>query len=657
MPKRVTTEEFIKQAREVHGDKYDYSQTVYKYAREKVTIICPIHGPFKQEAYSHKKGHGCDKCANELRADNLFLGKEEFVRRAKKSHGDKFGYDKVEYKGVEQSVEIYCNSCHSYFWQLPRVHIDSKYACRTCRSASKRERASKVKLTNDDFIKRARAKHGDRYDYSLARYTKQNKKVKIICRKHGVFEQRPNNHISRGQGCPSCNGGVKKELEDYHALAKSRGLKWLGPEVSNGKTKTEWRCSCGYKWMATYGSIWNSKKGCARCAGNYTKSESDYHELAKQKGVKWVGKLPKSVKLKTRWICDKGHKFSTTYDSLSGATANGCQKCRTERNQENQRLKLEDYTTLAEENGFKWLGPEVPNNQTKTWWKCSNGHKFDTTYGAIQSGGGCRFCAGNTKRTQADYRELAQTRGFEWVDTDIVNVDTPTRWKCSDGHEWETTYYNIGKGAHCPECFSQLNRSTKTDEDYYELGKRQGISWLGPFPKNVLTKTCWQCKKGHKWESAYHNVDNGRGCPVCKTPHGEKKIAKALMRWGIQYARQKTFKKCRHKKPLHFDFYILLDGYQILIEFDGMQHYEPVEAWGGEERLKIIQLRDSIKNNFAKKYGFYLIRIPYWDIDKIEAILYREIEHITGRPPHQTKRKPRSKEQHEPLEGFQLPLI
>ena len=60
--RRLTKEEFIEKARQVHGDKYDYSKVEYKNNKTKICIVCPIHGEFWQRPNDHLNGRGCDKC-------------------------------------------------------------------------------------------------------------------------------------------------------------------------------------------------------------------------------------------------------------------------------------------------------------------------------------------------------------------------------------------------------------------------------------------------------------------------------------------------------------------------------------------------------------------------------------------------------------------
>lgn len=117
---RFTTQEFIELAKNVHGDRYDYSRVNYLNAKQKVEIICKQHGPFWQLPQGHTNGYqsGCRQCA----VDQLRLTVEEFVDKSKKKHGDKYDYSRVIYKTNHDKVELICKE-HGSFWQLPMNHI------------------------------------------------------------------------------------------------------------------------------------------------------------------------------------------------------------------------------------------------------------------------------------------------------------------------------------------------------------------------------------------------------------------------------------------------------------------------------------------------------------------------------------------------------
>lgn len=191
MPKKLTTEEFITKARAIHDDKYDYSKVVYRNFRSPVTIICPIHGEFKQAPHNHIiLKQGCAGCAGVAKKDV-----NTFIEEAKKLHGDHYDYSRVEYKNANTKVKIVCPE-HGVFEQTPHNHLHNK-GCPEC--------AGCKKLTKEKFIRKAREVFGDKYDYSLVEYVDWKTKVKIICPEHGVFEQTPNNHTSHGSGCPHCS--------------------------------------------------------------------------------------------------------------------------------------------------------------------------------------------------------------------------------------------------------------------------------------------------------------------------------------------------------------------------------------------------------------------------------------------------------------------
>ena len=134
---------FIKKAKEIHGDKYDYSKVEYKNSNTKVCIICPEHGEFWQLPYHHLHGCGCSKC----RSKKMTLTTEEFIERAKEIHGDKYDYSKTEYVDNKTKICIIC-PIHGEFWQIPLNHLQNK-GCPYCGKTKK--------YTTKEFIESAGA--------------------------------------------------------------------------------------------------------------------------------------------------------------------------------------------------------------------------------------------------------------------------------------------------------------------------------------------------------------------------------------------------------------------------------------------------------------------------------------------------------------------
>ena len=116
---------FIKKAKLIHGDKYDYSLVDYKNSKTEVIIICKIHGEFKQKPYIHLRNHGCQKCGYNL------SNTEKFIEKANKKHSNKYNYKLVNYTHSHNKINIICEK-HGIFSQSPEGHLSGR-GCPLCR--------------------------------------------------------------------------------------------------------------------------------------------------------------------------------------------------------------------------------------------------------------------------------------------------------------------------------------------------------------------------------------------------------------------------------------------------------------------------------------------------------------------------------------------
>lgn len=181
-----TTEEFILRAKEIHGDKYCYDDTIYVNRDTPVIIECPEHGKFQQRAADHYR-FGCSQCAG-----NIKKSTEQFIEEAKEIHGDKYDYSKVKYTSNDKHVIIRC-PIHGDFIQTPTTHLRG-CGCNKCSNNIR---------TPQEFITKAREVHGDKYDYSLTNFVDSRERVTITCKEHGEFQQKAGDHLI-GKGCPGC---------------------------------------------------------------------------------------------------------------------------------------------------------------------------------------------------------------------------------------------------------------------------------------------------------------------------------------------------------------------------------------------------------------------------------------------------------------------
>lgn len=198
MAKKNTKEEFIIKSKKIHGNKYDYSKVDYVNNTMKVCMICPEHGEFYQTPKDNLNGCGCPKCALNKRRDKRRKNVNDFITEAKKVHGDKYDYSKVEYMNANTNIIIIC-PIHDEFKQTAHNHLRGQ-GCPKCSNSKKGEYQ---KSNTEDFIKKSKLVHGNKYDYSKVNYINNRIKVSIICPEHGDFNQKPLDHTN-GCGCPEC---------------------------------------------------------------------------------------------------------------------------------------------------------------------------------------------------------------------------------------------------------------------------------------------------------------------------------------------------------------------------------------------------------------------------------------------------------------------
>lgn len=207
---KSSTEDFIEKAKQIHGNKYDYSLVEYVNARTPIKIICPIHGVIEQTPDRHLHSCGCPYCGGSMK-----LTTEQFIAKAKEINGDIYDYSKVHYVNAHIPITIICRK-HGEFQQTPADHL-SGCGCKQC---GIEKRAKKEALTTEEFIEKAKQVHRDKYDYSKVDYVNNVTPITIICKKHGEFKQIPYTHLY-GNGCPICNiskleNEIRKLLTDNH---------------------------------------------------------------------------------------------------------------------------------------------------------------------------------------------------------------------------------------------------------------------------------------------------------------------------------------------------------------------------------------------------------------------------------------------------------
>lgn len=219
-----STEIFVNRAKLIHGNKYDYSKAKYKTAKEKLEIICEIHGSFLQTPDKHINGaHGCKKCGFiETQRKQSEKAKQEFASKANSIHNNKFDYSKVKYINTKIKIEIICPE-HGTFWQDPDSHVKG-VSCPECSEIIRRQ---KRRRTNGQIISECKKVWGDMYEYKIENYQNNHiSKIQIFCKKHGWFTKTFVDHVNSRSGCNKCsnNGFSKMAIDWLESIAKIENI-------------------------------------------------------------------------------------------------------------------------------------------------------------------------------------------------------------------------------------------------------------------------------------------------------------------------------------------------------------------------------------------------------------------------------------------------
>ena len=205
----------------------------------------------------------------------------DFIKIASLIHRNKYSYSKTNYVHSKIKVIVTCKE-HGDFYQLPAIHINGQ-GCRTCAGRN---------TTNEQFIEKAKKIHGDKYDYSLVDYKKAKEKVKIICQKHGIFEQVADKHL-QGSGCRncanyklqnerimSCETFIKRANKIHKGFYSYENINYEGI-----KSKINIKCRLHGNFLQTPMKHLEGQ-GCRKCSKSISKPEIEIQNFIKELGFK-----------------------------------------------------------------------------------------------------------------------------------------------------------------------------------------------------------------------------------------------------------------------------------------------------------------------------------------------------------------------------------
>ena len=215
---------------------------------------------------------------------------------------------------------------------------------------------------------------------------------------------------------------------------------------------------------------------------------------------------------------------------------------------------------------------------------------------------------------------------YDYSLVEYINRFTKIKIICKKHGIFEQTPDNHLKGKGCPICGHKIGGLKRriTLKEFIDRAQQihgDKYNYSNVCYNKINTKIEINCIKHGKFYQTPHNHLNGRGCPKCSESRGEKEVRLFLEKNNIKYQREKKFKNCKNKYLLPFDFY--LPDKNILIEYDGMQHFRVNEYFGGEIGFKATQKNDKIKNTYANEKNIKLLRISYWE--NIEKKLFNKL--------------------------------
>ena len=346
-------------------------------------------------------------------------------------------------------------------------------------------------------------------------------------------------------------------------------------------------------------------------------------EIAKEKGYMILSKryFGSNSKLSFKHIyC--GYEFKKSWADF--VDSGNCKKCA------GLFVEISDCIKLAEKNGFEILSKRYMGSESKLKIKhLSCGYEFRMSWDNFKQRKSCPQCSKKVKPTLKMIRNIAKKRNYRLLSKEYKNSKIKLKFihlECGNIYlgSWDT--FKIGVG--CGICFG---RNSPTLDFRKNFSKDKGFTLLSEDYSNsrstrisLVHDYCGSTFET-SWASFY---GNNSGCPKCLTPKGETAVEKYLILKGFipekDYFTQYFFEDCKNERYLYFDFYV--PSKNLCIEYNGKQHYEAVEFFGGNKEFEKNSFRDSIKKDYCFKNNISLLVIPHWEKDKIPEILERRLQ-------------------------------
>lgn len=321
----------------------------------------------------------------------------------------------------------------------------------------------------------------------------------------------------------------------------------LAPSENSSKLRPQshrivlWRCPNGHEYEAAVYSRTAQNSACPYCSG--LKAVNGANDIPavrpdllqlwdSEKNGSADGIMPGSHKRKW-WKCENGHSWQQRVYSV--ANGSGCPYC-------SGYLPIAGETDIATTHpqlAAEWdhekndLTPQEVSagSEKKGWWKCPEGHSYQSAIFARAAGTGCPYCAG--KKVLRGFNDLATTDPdltAEWADERLNPAEVnrgshrAVRWRCALGHEYESPVFSRVAGNGCPYCAGRKVLAGFNDlaTTHPKVAAQWEYTLNGELTPEMVTKgsnkkVWWKCSEGHVWHAVVFSRTRAKAsdCPVC----------------------------------------------------------------------------------------------------------------------------------------------
>ncbi|MDD9267863.1 DUF2726 domain-containing protein [Paenibacillus sp. GCM10023248] len=459
-----------------------------------------------------------------------------------------------EYVDANTKIKARHNVC-GYEWDTMPYTLFIIKSCPKCSSTYKR--------TEEDFKKELKEMHGDDYEL-ISDYTNTQENVTLKHKCGFEWSVKPTQLLNRGTQCYNCFGSVKLTHEQFvQRIEEKYGhyFSVLGTYEHSQERILMKHNECGYEWRVMPSKLLYRDSTRPKCYGKQKKTHEAFLEVV-------------------------------------------------------SNVLGDDYIVLSEYEGM---------SRTVLMKHISCGYEWDYHCNSIHVPNKCPNCSKNKKKTHKEFIEIVEEiHGEEYVLLEeYISMNKKIKVMHSTCREkWNVTPRHL-LDRNCPTC-SMENKRQKLLISHDDYVAKLFSVWGNEFETLSVYKISRENmqfrhnKCGFEFWTRPYNLLIGQGCLQCKESRGERMIGNMLRALTDSsentFDIQKRLNDCRDKYPLPFDFVVYNQSEEIicLIEYDGRQHFEPVEAWGGKEDFKEVQRRDKIKTEYCIGKSIELIRIPYY---------------------------------------------